>query len=187
MTPVDYSQAMGENLLSVLPEFSRVLAEAGRNGALPRDEKAIYFDVLGYFMVRGRPCIGALVCKGWRHVWCSCPAADNESRCLWAQVAYSPRVAKVLHSLPVAFVLSTPLLASRPSTPASGPGFTAVVRGAALALCSVVAATLSPALLATLRVLLGGRPPARLSARSRCFLMSSLNLERMVMGCYLLP
>lgn len=42
---------MGENLLAVLPEFAGVLADSGAHGVVG-DHKCIYFDILGYHMVR---------------------------------------------------------------------------------------------------------------------------------------
>ena len=46
-------QAMGENLLAALPELATQIAHEGRRDLLAT--KAVFFDVLGYFMVRLRP------------------------------------------------------------------------------------------------------------------------------------
>jgi len=42
---------MGENLLAVLPEFAEVVADIGADG-VEGDHKSVYFDILGYYMVR---------------------------------------------------------------------------------------------------------------------------------------
>ena len=72
------------------------------------------------------------------------------------QVVYPPWVARILHTLPLVLVISSPLLGS-PLDFAHSCLYSA--RGGAVVLCSVLTATLCPALLGVLRVLALGACP----------------------------
>ncbi len=48
-------QAMGENLVAAAPELARNIAGDGQRDRLAT--KAVFFDVLGYCMVRSKPCL----------------------------------------------------------------------------------------------------------------------------------
>lgn len=67
------------------------------------------------------------------------------------QVAYSQRVAKIVHSLPVAYVIALPLLTASAAT--QGLALRVLLKGATLTLTSLISAILCPALLGVLRVL----------------------------------
>jgi hypothetical protein len=138
-------QAMGENLLAALPELATQLAHEGRPD--PLATKAVFFDVLGYFMVR--------LCPGLRIIFHLVRHADSlttrhEIR-QDTQVSYSHARAKFLHSLPLLFVLTA--LSLRGNLLPRPPSLLQIGGGALACAAAYILAVLAPALLGVARVL----------------------------------